>query len=150
MAIPVPRVVPNAGAGAALVADGVVGWPWLPGPALPPPGSPPDTGCSLLTCVAVLKVCPGSHHPWDELIPSWGEARGLFSTFVHPKGRVTKSIWTLTKSISLVNTVRQLGSIHHCLSGEVRLQAQLSEYCVGSLSVLSGRRTSALLFLHQA
>lgn len=90
VAIPVPREVPSARA--ALVPDGVVGWPWLPGPALSPPGSSLDAGCSVLTCVAVLKVRLRSHHSLHELVLSWGEARGLFITSVCPKGRVTESI----------------------------------------------------------
>lgn len=83
VAIPVPRVVPSARA--ALVAAGAVGWP------LSPPGSSLDTGCSVLPCVAVLKIrlCP--HHSLHELVLSLGETRGLFITSVHPRGRVNKS-----------------------------------------------------------
>lgn len=86
VAIPVPRVVPSGRA--ALVPNGTVGWPSTP------PGSSLDTGCSVLTHVAVLKVCLCSHHSLHELVLSLGEARELFITSVPPKGRVNKSIWT--------------------------------------------------------
>lgn len=51
------------------------------------PREPPGAGCPVLACVAVLKVCPRSHCPWGELVPSWGEARGhQHSCACHEKG----------------------------------------------------------------
>lgn len=97
VATPVPRVA--ASGRAALAPDEVVAWP------LSPPDSSLVSGCSVLICVAVLKVCLCSHHSLHELVLSLEEARGLFITSVRPKAGQIRAPRPLTKSMSLENAI---------------------------------------------